>query len=428
MKQINNREHSFLEVLRIDFWNLCTFVVSNFNKVEMPQQLSDRINNLPISQTLSMAAKARELKSQGVDIISLSLGEPDFNTPDFIKEAAKKAIDENYNSYTPVDGYEELREAICRKFKRDNDTSYKPSQIVVSTGAKQSLANVAMVLLNPGDEAILPAPYWVSYEAIVNLCEATPVCIPSGIDQDFKITPQQLEAAITPRTKLIFFNSPNNPSGAVYSEQELRALADVLVKFPNVFVISDEIYEHIIYEGSAFSMAAFPDMYEKTITINGLSKAFAMTGWRLGYLGAPEWIAKACTKMQGQITSGTNCITQRAAITALDAPVSKIQYMVDEFKERRNLVLKLLQEIPGFVTKNPPGAFYFFPDVSYYFGKTFQGQKIENATDFSLYLLDKANVATVTGDAFGAPNCIRLSYATSRELLSEAIRRIKNVL
>ena len=394
----------------------------------MTHPLSDRINSLPTSQTLAMAAKARELRAEGKDIIGLSLGEPDFNTPDFIKDAAIEAINENYNTYTPVDGYEELREAICRKFKRDNDVSYKPSQIVVSTGAKQSLANVAMVLLNPGDEAILPAPYWVSYEAIVNLCEATPVCIPSGIDQEFKITPQQLEAAITPKTKLIFFNSPNNPSGAVYSKQELRALADVLVKFPNVFVISDEIYEHIIYEGTAFSIGAFPDMYEKTITINGLSKAFAMTGWRLGYLGAPEWIAKACTKMQGQITSGANCITQRAAITALDAPVSKIQYMVDEFKERRNLVLKLLQDIPGFVTKNAPGAFYVFPDISYYFGKTLQGQRIENATDFSLYLLDKANVATVTGDAFGAPNCIRLSYATSRDLLVEAIERIKNVI
>ncbi len=394
----------------------------------MPQQLSDRITNLPISQTLSMAAKARELKSQGVDIISLSLGEPDFNTPDFIKEAAKKAIDENYNSYTPVDGYEELREAICRKFKRDNDIDYTISQIVVSTGAKQSLANTAMVLLNPGDEVILPAPYWVSYEAIVNLCEAIPVIIPSGIDQDFKITPKQLEAAITPKTKLVFFNSPNNPSGAVYSKQELRALADVLVKYPDLYVISDEIYEHIIYEGSAFSMAAFPDMYEQTITINGLSKAFAMTGWRLGYLGAPEWIAKACTKMQGQITSGTNCITQRAAITALDAPVSEIQYMVDEFKERRSIVMNLLQEIPGFITKNAPGAFYVFPDISYYFGKTLQGEKIENATDFSLYLLDKANVATVTGDAFGAPNCIRLSYATSRELLVEAIARINTAL
>lgn len=394
----------------------------------MLHRLSDRINNLPVSQTLSMAAKARELKSQGVDIISLSLGEPDFNTPNFIKEAAKQAIDDNYNWYTPVDGYLDLREAVCRKFKRDNGLDYAPNQIVVSTGAKQSLANVAMVLLNPGDEAILPAPYWVSYEAIVDLCEAVPVPIPTSVERDFKITPEQLEAAITPKTKLVFFNSPSNPSGAVYSKKEFRAIADVLVKYPDIYVISDEIYEHIIYEGKAFSMAAFDDMYNNTITINGLSKAFAMTGWRLGYLGAPEWIAKACTKMQGQITSGANCIAQRAAITALDAPVSKIKYMVDEFKERRSLVLGLLQEIPGFITKNAPGAFYFFPDVSYYFGKTLQGQKIENATDLSMYILEKANVASVTGEAFGAPNCIRLSYATSRELLVEAIARIKAVL
>ena len=386
------------------------------------------INNLPVSQTLEMAATARELKSQGIDIISLSLGEPDFNTPDYIKEAAKKAIDENYSSYTPVNGYLELREAIGRKFKRDNNLEYNPDQIVVSTGAKQSLANVAMVLLNPGDEAILPAPFWVSYGAIINLCEAIPIKIASGIEQGFKITPRQLEEAITPKTKLIFFNSPNNPSGAVYSKEELRALADVLVKHPGIYVISDEIYEHIIYEGTAFSMAAFDDMYEQTITVNGLSKSFAMTGWRLGYIGAPEWIAKACTKMQGQITSGTNCIAQRAAITALDEPISRIKYMVDEYRERRNLVLGYLQEIPGFIVENAPGAFYFFPDISYYFGKTLQGKRIENATDFSLYLLEKANVATVTGDAFGAPNCIRLSYATSKELLVEAIERIKKAL
>lgn len=394
----------------------------------MLNQLSNRINSLPISQTLSMAAKATELKAQGVDIISLSLGEPDFKTPDFIKEAAIQAIKDGYNSYTPVDGYLELREAVSRKFKRDNNLDYKPNQIVVSTGAKQSLANVAMVLLNPGDEAILPAPFWVSYEAIVNLCEATSVPIATSIEQDFKITPEQLEAAITPKTKLIFLNSPSNPSGAVYSKEELRALADVLVKHPQVYVISDEIYEHIIYEGSNYSIAAFSDMYHNTITVNGLSKAFAMTGWRLGYIGAPDWIAKACTKMQGQITSGTNCIAQRAAITALDAPISKIKYMVDEFKERRSLVLNLLLDIPGFVTKNAPGAFYFFPDISYYFGKTLQGIKINNATDFSLYLLEKANVATVTGDAFGTPNCIRLSYATSRELLVEAMTRIKDAL
>ncbi len=394
----------------------------------MLNQLSDRITSLPISQTLSMAAKATELKAQGVDIISLSLGEPDFKTPDFIKKAAIQAIEDGYNSYTPVDGYLELREAVSRKFKRDNNLDYKPNQIVVSTGAKQSLANVAMVLLNPGDEAILPAPFWVSYEAIVNLCEATSIPIATSIEQDFKISPKQLEAAITPKTKLIFLNSPSNPSGAVYSKKELRALADVLVKHPQVYVISDEIYEHIIYEGSNYSIAAFSDMYLNTITVNGLSKSYAMTGWRVGYIGAPAWIAKACTKMQGQITSGTNCIAQRAAITALDAPISKIKYMVDEFKERRSLVFGLLLDIPGFVTKNAPGAFYFFPDISYYFGKTLQGIKINNATDFSLYLLEKAHVATVTGDAFGTPNCIRLSYAISRELLVDAMTRIKDAL
>jgi aspartate aminotransferase len=394
----------------------------------MANNLSERINKLPISQTLSMAAKATKLKAQGVDIISLSLGEPDFDTPDFIKEAAKDAIDAGYNSYTPVNGYADLREAICRKFKRDNDIDYKPEQVVVSTGAKQSLANVGLVLLNPGDEAILPAPFWVSYEAIINLCEATPVTIPSTVESGFKISPDQLEAAITPKTKLVFLNSPSNPSGAVYSKEELRGLADILVKYPDIYVISDEIYEHILYEGTNFSMAAFPDMYNNTITVNGLSKSYAMTGWRVGYIGAPEWIAKACTKMQGQITSGTNCIAQRAAITALDAPISKIQFMVDEFKKRRSLVHKLLQEIPGFITKNAPGAFYFFPDVSYYFGKELNGYKINNATDFSMYLLEKANVATVTGDAFGTPNCIRLSYATSEDLLIEAMKRIKEVL
>ncbi len=394
----------------------------------MAQQLSIRIKSLPVSQTLSMAAKARELKSQGIDIISLSLGEPDFNTPDFIKEAAKRAIDENYNSYTPVDGYLETREAVCRKFRRDNNLIYTPDQIVVSTGAKQALANVAMVLLNPGDEALLPAPYWVSYEAIIKLCEAVPVPISTDIAQGFKITPQQLEAAITPKTKLVFLNSPSNPSGAVYSQAELRALADVLVKYPDIYVISDEIYEHILYEGKAFSMAAFADMYERTITVNGLSKAFAMTGWRLGYIGAPKWIAQACTKMQGQITSGTNCITQRAAIIALDAPVSKIQYMIDEFKERRDLVFNLLNEMEGFIVEKSAGAFYFFPDISYYFGKTLQGHLIRNATDFSNYLLEKAHVATVTGDAFGAPKCLRLSFATSKALLIEALKRIKAVL
>lgn len=390
--------------------------------------LSDRINKLPVSATLAMAAKARELKEQGKDIISLSLGEPDFNTPDFIKDAAKKAIDDNYNSYSPVNGYLELRQAICAKFKRDNNLNYTPNQIVVSTGAKQSLANVVMALVNPGDEVLLPAPYWVSYDAMVQMAEGISVKIPSSIDSNFKITPQQLEEAITPKTKLLFFNSPNNPSGNVYSKEEYRALADVLAKYPNIFIVSDEIYEHILYEGTAFSFAGFDDMYERTITINGLSKAFAMTGWRLGYIGASETIAKACNKMQGQVTSGTNCITQIAAITALEAPVSSISYMVDEFKSRRDLVFELLSKIKGFKLNMPKGAFYFFPDISYYFGKTIKGKMINNASDFSMLLLEKVNIATVSGEAFGAPNCLRLSYATSAELLQEAIQRMRELL
>ena len=392
------------------------------------KHLSDRIKQLPTSQTLAMAAKARELKKEGKDIISLSLGEPDFNTPGFIKDAAKQAIDDNYNSYTPVNGYLELREAICRKFKRDNKIDYKENQIVVSTGAKQSIANVAMVLLNPGDEVLLPAPYWVSYSAISILAEATFVEIPSTIESDFKITPAQLEKAITPKTKMIFFNSPNNPSGTMYTESEYRALAKVLEKYPTIYILSDEIYEHINYGEPTFSFAAIESMYDRTITVNGVAKAFAMTGWRIGYIGAPEWIAKACTKMQGQITSGANCIAQRATIAALDAPVSEIKYMVDEFLQRRDLVLNLIKDIKGFKANEPRGAFYVFPDISYYFGKTIDDININNASDFSLFLLEKANVATVTGDAFGAPNNIRFSYAASTENLIEAFKRIKKVL
>ena len=394
----------------------------------MSHPLSDRINSLPTSQTLAMAAKARELRAEGKDIIGLSLGEPDFNTPDFIKDAAIEAINQNYNSYSPVDGYVELKEAICTKFKRDNNLEYKPNQIVVSTGAKQSIANVAQVLLNPGDEVLLPAPYWVSYSAIATLCEATYVEIPSTIDADFKITPEQLEAAITPKTKMVFFNSPNNPSGTIYSEEEYRALARVLEKHPQIFILSDEIYEHINYDAKPFSFAAIESMYDRTITVNGLAKAFAMTGWRIGYIGAPEWIAKACTKMQGQITSGTNCIAQRAAITAVLAPVEKVQYMVDEFKTRRDIVINLLREIDGFKVNVPEGAFYVFPDVSAFFGKTIKGFTINNANDFALFILEKANVATVTGDAFGAPDCIRISYAASEKNIREAIRRIKEAL
>ena len=392
------------------------------------EALSERINSLPISATLAMAAKARELKSQGIDVIGLSLGEPDFNTPDFIKEAAIQAVNDNYNSYSPVDGYADLKEAVCYKFKRDNNLNYKPSQVVVSTGAKHSIANVCMVLLNPGDEVLLPAPYWVSYSAIATLAEATPVIVPTGIEQNFKITPEQLEAAITPKTKLIMFNSPNNPSGTVYTEAEYRALSKVLEKYPDIFILSDEIYEHINYGEEVFSLAAIPSLYDRTITVNGLAKAFAMTGWRIGYIGAPEWIAKACNKMQGQITSGTNCIAQRAAITALKAPVSKIQYMVDEFKNRRQLIIDLLRAIDGFNVNEPDGAFYVFPDVSSFFGKTLQGHTIANATDFALYLLEKAHVATVTGDAFGDPNCIRISYAASEDQIKKAMGRVAKAL
>lgn len=394
----------------------------------MSNALSNRIQSLPVSQTLAMAAKARELKAEGKDIISLSLGEPDFNTPDFIKDAAIEAINQDYNSYTPVDGYVELKEAICEKFKRDNNLTYTPNQVVVSTGAKQSIANVAQVLLNPGDEVLLPAPYWVSYSAIAILCEAKFTEIPSSIENDFKITPEQLEAAISPKTKMVFFNSPNNPSGTIYSEEEYRALAKVLEKHPHIYILSDEIYEHINYGTKPFSFAAIESMYDRTITVNGLAKAFAMTGWRIGYIGAPEWIAKACTKMQGQITSGTNCIAQRAAITAVKASPEKVQYMVDEFKSRRDLVLQLLGEIDGFKLNVPEGAFYVFPDISDFFEKTIQGKEIKNANDFSMLLLEEANVATVTGEAFGAPNCVRLSYAASELQLREAIKRIKEVL
>tara|TARA_B110000093_G_scaffold36058_1_gene37604 strand:+ start:1198 stop:2385 length:1188 start_codon:yes stop_codon:yes gene_type:complete len=394
----------------------------------MSQLLSERILNMATSATLAMAAKARELKAEGKDIIGLSLGEPDFNTPDFIKEAAKTAIDENYNSYTPVDGYAELKEAVITKFKRDNNLSYTPKQIVVSTGAKQCLANVALVLLNEGDEVILPCPYWVSYADIVKLSDGVPVEVMTSIDNDFKMTPYQLEAAITPKTKMIWFSSPCNPSGSVYSKAELRALADVLVKYPNIYVVSDEIYEHINFIGGHASMAEFDDMYDRTITINGVSKAFAMTGWRIGFLGGPEAIARACNKMQGQITSGANCIAQRAVITALEAAPTKVQYMIDEFEVRRDLILNLLKDIEGFSCNIPEGAFYVFPDVSAFFGKTLNGTLIKNATDFSLYLLEAALVATVTGDAFGNPNCIRISYAASQYQIKEAMSRIKKVV
>ena len=390
--------------------------------------LSNRIKSLPASATLAMAAKARELKNLGIDIIGLSLGEPDFNTPEFIKDAAIQAVKDNYNSYSPVDGYTDLKSAICEKFKRDNGLEYQASQIVVSTGAKQSIANVCMILLNPGDEVLLPAPYWVSYSAIATLAEAKSTIIPSSIETDFKITPKQLEQAITPKTKLVMFNSPNNPSGAIYSEEEYRALGAVLKKYPDIYILSDEIYEHINYGTPHFSIAAIPELYNRTITVNGVAKAFAMTGWRIGYIGAAEWIAKACNKMQGQMTSGANCIAQRATIAAVSAPKSKIQYMVDEFNIRRGLILNLLSEIPGFKLNKPQGAFYIFPDVSFYFGKSLKGKSIENANDFALFLLEEAHVATVTGEAFGNDDCIRISYAASEEEIKAAVQRIKKAL
>ena len=394
----------------------------------MKELLSNRINNLAVSQTLAMATKARELQSQGKDVIGLSLGEPDFNTPDFIKEAAIKAIQDNYNSYTPVDGYVQLKRAIINKFKRDNKLNYNLSQIVVSTGAKQSLSNIAAAFINPGDEVILPCPYWVSYRDIIKLNGGIPVEVKTSISSDFKISGEDLEKAITSKTKMLWFSSPCNPSGSVYSKSELREISDVLLKHPEIYVVSDEIYEHINFSGGHSSIAAFDDMYDRTITVNGVSKAFAMTGWRIGYIGGPKWVARACNKMQGQVTSGANCIAQRAVITALQENPSKIHYMVDEFKERRDLILGLLDEINGFKCNKPEGAFYVFPDVSHYFGKTIDGTTINNASDMSMFLLEKALVATVTGDAFGNSNCIRISYAASQEQLIEAVSRIKNIL
>jgi len=395
----------------------------------MGNELSDRINNVTPSATLEMAAKARELRASGKDIIGLSLGEPDFNTPDYIKEAAKQAVNEDYNSYTPVDGYVELKDAIITKFKRDNNLNYERNQIVVSTGAKQALYNLAQVVLNKGDEVILPCPYWVSYSDIVKLAEGIPVEVPTSIESDFKMTAEMLEEAITPKTKMLWYSSPCNPSGSIYSENELRALADVLQKHPQVIVVSDEIYEHINYGVTPHaSMASFDDMYDRTVTVNGVAKAFAMTGWRIGYIGAPSYIARACNKLQGQVTSGANCIAQRAVITALTESPDRIQYMVAEFKGRRKLILGLLNEIDGFHCNEPEGAFYVYPDVTAYFGKTLNGTTINNASDFAMYLLEQANVATVTGDAFGNGNCIRISYAASEKEIREAVARIKAVL
>ncbi len=394
----------------------------------MENHLSERVKNLATSQTLAMAAKARELRAQGKDVIGLSLGEPDFNIPEFIKEAAKKAIDENYNSYTPVDGYLDLKETIIKKFERDNGLKYSLSQIVVSTGAKQALYNIASVLINPGDEVILPCPYWVSYADIVKLKGGIPVEVKTDIDNDFKMTGAQLKSAITEKTKMIWFSSPCNPSGSVYSDEELSALSKVLQEYENIFIVSDEIYEHINYKGGHNSIGTYNAIKDRTITVNGVSKAFAMTGWRIGYIGAPEWIARACNKVQGQVTSGANCIAQRAVITALNENPDKIEYMVEEFKARRDLILDLLGNIKGFNCNIPDGAFYIFPDISHYFGRTIDGFEINNASDMSMFLLEKALVATVTGNAFGNPNCIRISYAASKEQIVEAVKRIKSAV
>ena len=393
----------------------------------MNKFLTDKVNNLSASATLAMAAKARELRGKGVDVIGLSLGEPDFNIPEFIKEAAVKAINDNYNSYTPVDGYVDLKKAISRKFSRDNNLNYSASQIVVSTGAKQSIANVIEAMINPGDEVILLAPFWVSYSAMIEICGGIPIIVKSDITSNFKVTASKIKDNITSKTKMIIVNSPNNPSGSVYNENELRQIGKMLMDYPKIFVLSDEIYEHINYGVKHFSFASIPEMYDRTITVNGVAKAFAMTGWRIGYLGAPEWLTKACTKLQGQSTSGANCIAQKATIAALDANVNQIKYMIDEFSERRELIIDLLSEIEGFKLNNPDGAFYIFPDISYFFGKTINGFEIKNSTDFSLFILEKAHVATVTGEAFGSPNNIRISYAASRENIKKAVDRIKSI-
>ena len=394
----------------------------------MKEFLTDKINNLPASATLSMAAKARELKNNGIDIIGLSLGEPDFNTPDFIKNSAIDAINQNYNSYSPVDGYSELKEAICKKFKRDNKIIYNPDQIVVSTGAKQSIANVIQALIKPGEEVILLAPFWVSYSAIVLMADGIPKILESDISNDFKVTAKQINDSISEKTKMVIINSPNNPSGSVYNKDELNEIASVLKKHPDIFILSDEIYEHINYGSEHVSFASIEGMYDRTITVNGIAKAFAMTGWRIGYLGAPVWIAKACTKLQGQVTSGANCIAQRATIEAITQSPNKINYMVQEFEQRKDLIIKLLSKIKGFKLNNPDGAFYIFPDISYYFGRKIGDIKIKNASDFAIVILEKAHVATVTGDAFGSPKNIRISYAASKENIILAVNRIKDLL
>lgn len=391
-------------------------------------KVSDRIAAMELSPTLAMSQKSREMKAQGIDVINLSVGEPDFDTPDHIKKAAQKAIDDNYSHYSPVPGFLELRQAVVNKLKRENGLDYTTDQIVVSNGAKQSIANAMMSIVNKGDEVIIPSPFWVSYSEIVKLAEGTSVFIPTSIEQDFKITPDQLEKAITSKTKAFLFSSPSNPTGSLYSKEELRALADVFAKYPDIVIMSDEIYEHINYVGSHESMAQFADMKDRVVVINGVSKGYAMTGWRIGYIAAPLWIAKACGKLQGQMTSGASSIAQMASVAALDGDQSSVVSMRNAFKKRRDLALSQLKEIPGFEIREPKGAFYLFPQVSQLFGKSNGSLSINNATDLSLYLLETANVATVTGEAFGAPECLRLSYATSEEQMAEAIRRIKSAI
>ncbi|MDD3771283.1 MAG: pyridoxal phosphate-dependent aminotransferase [Weeksellaceae bacterium] len=390
-------------------------------------RLSTRLQNLNPPATILMTQKARELKAEGKDVISLSIGEPDFDTPDFIKEAAKKAIDENYSHYTPVSGFPELKEAIRHKFKRDNNLDYQLSQIVVSTGAKQAIFNSFQAIINKDDEVLVPAPYWVTYTDIIQLCGGNPVIIETSHETNFKPTIEQLENAITDKTKALIFSSPNNPSGIVYSSEELHKIAKLAQKY-NLIILSDEIYEHIIYTEKPKSIACFPEAYDRTVTINGLSKAYAMTGWRIGYIGAPEWIAKACDTLQSQVTSGANSIAQRAAITALNSDLSEIQYMIDAFKSRRELMVKWVNEIPEFETAEPHGAFYIFPNVSKVFGRTIRGKTIQNADDLAMLLLEEVYVSTVSGSSFGDANCLRISYAASEKMLNEAMRRIKNLL
>lgn len=389
-------------------------------------QVSERLASLSPSQTLAMSQKSNELKAQGIDVINLSVGEPDFNTPDHIKEAAKKAIDDNFSFYSPVPGYMDLKKAICAKLKNENQLDFAPEQIVVSGGAKQSICNAVLSLVNAGDEVIVPAPYWVSYVEMVKLAEGKNVIVSAGIEQDFKITPAQLEAAITPKTKLLILCSPSNPTGSVYSKDELKGLADVLVKYPQVLVLADEIYEHINYVGGHQSIAQFEEIRDRVVIINGVSKGYAMTGWRIGFIAAPLWIAKACNKLQSQYTSGPCSIAQKAATAAFSGDQSCVEEMRKAFERRRNLVVELTKEIPGFKVNNPQGAFYLFPEVSYYFGKSDGTHVIKTSDDLAMYLLEDAHVATVGGDAFGAPDCLRFSYATSDENLKEALRRIKD--